>query len=257
MKVKTDQFPIKNFNPVISVAKDGTVLYSNEAGEPLLHEWRVAVGEKLPSNIGDIVQRVLSQHSPIKIEVKVGKKAYLTTFYHFTEDKCVNIYGFEICDQKELAEKVQESKAKKVENLELSEVIDVQAIQSLMDDFYKLAHIPMSLDDIKGNVLVGIGWQDICTKFHRVHPDTCRHCIESSTRLSVGIPPGEFKLFKCKTICGIWRLPSLWETIMSAISSQDSSFLMTSLLTMSFSGLRLGNMALMKRNTWQHLKKFL
>lgn len=198
MKVKTDQFPIKNFNPVISVAKDGTVLYSNEAGEPLLHEWRVAVGEKLPSNIGDIVQRVLSQHSHIKIEVKVGKKAYLTTFYHFTEDKCVNIYGFEICDQKELAEKVQESKAKKVENLELSEVIDVQAIQSLMDDFYKLAHIPMSLDDIKGNVLVGIGWQDICTKFHRVHPDTCRHCIESSTRLSVGIPPGEFKLFKCK-----------------------------------------------------------
>ena len=134
---------------------------------PYCSEWRVAVGEKLPSNIGDIVQRVLSQHSPIEIEVKVGKKLYLTTFYHFTEDKCVNIYGFEKSDQKELEEKVQESKSKEVENLELSEVVDVQAIQSLMDDFYKLAHIPMSLDDIKGNVLVGVGWQDICTKFHR------------------------------------------------------------------------------------------
>ncbi len=30
MKIKTHLFPIKNSNPVISVAKDGTVLYSNE-----------------------------------------------------------------------------------------------------------------------------------------------------------------------------------------------------------------------------------
>ena len=98
------------------------------------------------------------------------KKVYLVTFYHFTRRKCVNIYGFEKSDQKELEEKVQESKAKEVENLGLSEVVDVQAIQSLMDDFYKLAHIPMSLDDIKGNVLVGVGWQDICTKFQEFIP---------------------------------------------------------------------------------------
>jgi len=82
--------------------------------------------------------------------------------------------------------------------LELSEIIDSVVIQSLMDDFYKLAHIPMSLDDLKGNVLVGIGWQDICTRFHRVHPETCMNCVESDTELSVGVPPGEFKLYRCK-----------------------------------------------------------
>ena len=49
MKTKMEQFPAKNPNPVLSVAKDGIVLYSNEAGEPLLHEWGVEVGEKLPS----------------------------------------------------------------------------------------------------------------------------------------------------------------------------------------------------------------
>ena len=31
--------------------------YSNEAGEPLLHEWGVEIGEILPSIIGDVVQR--------------------------------------------------------------------------------------------------------------------------------------------------------------------------------------------------------
>ena len=39
MKAKMEQFPAKNPNPVLSVGKDGTVLYSNDAGESLLHEW--------------------------------------------------------------------------------------------------------------------------------------------------------------------------------------------------------------------------
>ena len=38
MKSRIEQFPVMNPNPVLSVAKDGTVLYSNVAGEPLLHE---------------------------------------------------------------------------------------------------------------------------------------------------------------------------------------------------------------------------
>ncbi|MDY9924858.1 PocR ligand-binding domain-containing protein [Methanosarcina sp.] len=85
-----------------------------------------------------------------------------------------------------------------MENMELADIIDVQAIQSLMDDFYKFAHITMALVDLKGNVLVSIGWQDICTGFHRAHPETCKHCIESDTKLSAGVLPGEFKLYRCR-----------------------------------------------------------
>lgn len=90
------------------------------------------------------------------------------------------------------------SPVRKMANLELVDIIDAQAIQSLMEDFYKLAHIPISIIDLKGNVLVGVGWQDICTRFHRVHPETCKHCLESDTKLSLGVFPGEFKLYKCK-----------------------------------------------------------
>ena len=83
-------------------------------------------------------------------------------------------------------------------NLELADIIDIKAVQSLMNDFYKLSHITMALVDLKGNVLVGVGWQDICTKFHRVCPETCKHCLESDTKLSSGVSAGEFKLYKCK-----------------------------------------------------------
>jgi PAS domain S-box-containing protein len=90
------------------------------------------------------------------------------------------------------------------ENLELAEIIDSRAIQSFMDDFYKLAHIPIGIIDLKGNVLVGVGWQDICTRFHRFHPESCKHCVESDTELSRGVAPGEFKLYKCKN--------NMWDT---------------------------------------------
>jgi hypothetical protein len=102
MKTKMEQFPATNPNPVLRVEKDGTVLYSNKAGEPLLHEWGVGVGEKLPSYIVDFVQRVIFRNSPEKMEVKEGKRVYLVTFYPLPEEECVSIYGFDISDQKEL-----------------------------------------------------------------------------------------------------------------------------------------------------------
>ena len=83
-------------------------------------------------------------------------------------------------------------------NLELGDIIDAQSIQSLMDDFYRIARLPMAIIDLQGKVLVGVGWQDICTRYHRVHPDTCRNCIESDTQLSSSVAPGEFRLYKCK-----------------------------------------------------------
>jgi PAS domain S-box-containing protein len=82
--------------------------------------------------------------------------------------------------------------------MKLSNIIDAKAIQSLMNDFNKLVHIPMGLNDLKGNVLVSAGWQEICTKFHRVNPEACKHCVESDINLSTGVAPGEYKLYKCK-----------------------------------------------------------
>ena len=90
-------------------------------------------------------------------------------------------------------------------DFELSEIIDVPVIQSLMDDFYKLTSFPAGLNDLKGNVLACVGWQEICTRFHRVHPETCRHCIESDMELSRGPTPGKYRMYKCKN--------NLWDVV--------------------------------------------
>jgi ligand-binding sensor protein len=97
------------------------------------------------------------------------------------------------------------SPSRKIETLVLADIIDIQVIQSLMNDFYKLAHVPMGLNDLKGNVLVSVGWQDICTKFHRVHLEASKYCVESDTKLSLDATPGELKMYKCKN--------SMWDIV--------------------------------------------
>jgi len=195
---KMKPFPAKDPNPVISVGKDGRVLYSNGVYEHLLHGWDMEIEEKLPPFITDFVQRVISRNSAEEIEVKVGNKVYMVSFHPLPEEECVNIYGFDINNQKDLHEKVQESGSKEITNVELAEIIDIQTVQSLIDDFYELTHIPIGLRDLKNNVLAGAGFQDICSKFHRVHPKTCKHCKESIVEQSRDILPGEYKLYKCK-----------------------------------------------------------
>jgi PAS domain S-box-containing protein len=96
------------------------------------------------------------------------------------------------------------SPSRKIKEKGLAEIIDVQAVQSLMEDFYKLARIPMCLEDLEGNILVGVGWQDICIRYHRADPETCKRCIENSAKLAEGIAPGEFKLCRCRN--SMWKM---------------------------------------------------
>ena len=82
--------------------------------------------------------------------------------------------------------------------LDLDDIIDTDAIQSLMEGFFQLVHIPMALIDLQGKVLTRIGTQDICTKFHRAHPVANQRCVESQTILTQEVSPGTFRLFQCQ-----------------------------------------------------------
>ena len=86
----------------------------------------------------------------------------------------------------------------------LTEVLDIPAVQRMMDDFYGLTGMGMAILDLSGGVLVATGWQDICTKFHRIHPESRRNCIASDTILSKGVEPGSFNSYRCKN--NLWDI---------------------------------------------------
>ena len=85
-----------------------------------------------------------------------------------------------------------------LEELDLAQFIDVAPLQSFLADLYELTHIPVTFVDLDGTILVGVGWQDICAKYHHAYPASCTHCVESDTRLSADILPGEFRIYRCK-----------------------------------------------------------
>ncbi len=91
-----------------------------------------------------------------------------------------------------------------ISSLSLTDILDIPQIQAMMGKFYELTGILSAVLDLSGNILVAVGWQDICTKFHRCHPETLKNCVESDTELSKGVKAGEFKLYKCKN--NLWDM---------------------------------------------------
>lgn len=83
-------------------------------------------------------------------------------------------------------------------DVDLGSLIDVGEIQSIMDDFCSLTGMVTAILDLKGNIIEATGWQDICTKFHRVHDKTAHNCTESDLFLAKNLKAEEFVEYKCK-----------------------------------------------------------
>ncbi|GBC60306.1 hypothetical protein DENIS_1257 [Desulfonema ishimotonii] len=90
------------------------------------------------------------------------------------------------------------------EKLNFQDIVDVRQLQRLMDLFYKATGIPVGIIDIDGRILVGTGWQDICTEFHRVCPETRARCIESDAYIRSHLFEEKYVQYKCKN--GMWDI---------------------------------------------------
>ena len=62
---------------------------------------------------------------------------------------------------------------------ELVDLIDINKLQRLLDNFYNATGIASGIVSRDGTILTATGWRDLCTKFHRVNPKSKLRCIES------------------------------------------------------------------------------
>ena len=89
---------------------------------------------------------------------------------------------------------------------ELSRLIDLDRVQRLCDSLSQAFDVTLAVLDLSGNILIATGWQDICTRFHREHPETLRGCLESdlqiNQRLIQGMDASEHYAYQCSN--GLW-----------------------------------------------------
>jgi signal transduction histidine kinase len=64
-----------------------------------------------------------------------------------------------------------------------SELVDISKLQNLMEGFYAVTSILSAVLDTDANILIAVGWQDICTKFHRVNKQTELLCKQSDLHI--------------------------------------------------------------------------
>jgi signal transduction histidine kinase len=82
--------------------------------------------------------------------------------------------------------------------ISISELIDVNKLQSLMEKFTLATNTTNAIVDLDGEIITASGWQDICTKFHRENSESCKNCIQSDTALANDLSKGKrFNIYRC------------------------------------------------------------
>ena len=82
---------------------------------------------------------------------------------------------------------------------QLENLINMDDLRKILEDLYKIAPFPVALLNIKGDVLLQSHWEPICTKFHRVNPETAALCAKSDTHFNAELTKGDKShvLYRC------------------------------------------------------------
>ena len=85
------------------------------------------------------------------------------------------------------------------EKYQLENLINMDDLREILEDFHKIAPFPIAVLNLKGEVLLESHWEPICTQFHRVNPKTAAICAESDTHFNTELVNGNERhiLYRC------------------------------------------------------------
>jgi PAS domain S-box-containing protein len=181
--------------------------------DPVITDEKVSEIKMLQKNTGSVTHESVHRRkdgTTFPVEIVTNSLEFQGRVYDFS-------FVSDITERKRAEEALRESESRasrKLDNildpegdtaeLDLGDILDAPQIQALMDDIYRITGLKMSIIDLNGRVLVDMGWQDICTNYHRIHPETRKKCNESDSDPTAGVPRGEFKTYRCKN--NMWHL---------------------------------------------------
>jgi diguanylate cyclase (GGDEF)-like protein len=79
-----------------------------------------------------------------------------------------------------------------------NQLVNLEQLQQLLESHHRLSGMACGLFDANENNLLAVGWQQICTQFHRINPVSCARCRESDAFVKAHLhnhnaPPREYR----------------------------------------------------------------
>jgi PAS domain S-box-containing protein len=93
----------------------------------------------------------------------------------------------------------------------LKELINIESLKKITENIYAIAGISMAITDADGNMEFKLDGEEICSKYHRMHPITCKRCLISDRYINERIGEDEYIIYKC--------LNSMWDVAIPIIIS--------------------------------------
>ncbi len=100
--------PSENPFPVLRIAGDGTLLYSNNAGLSLLKQWGVRVGKPAPADCRNMLADVLNSKCNRVMEVECCGRFISLVFAPVSKNNYVNVYGCDVTELKKAQQQILE-----------------------------------------------------------------------------------------------------------------------------------------------------
>ncbi|MCX6546388.1 MAG: PAS domain S-box protein [Acidobacteria bacterium] len=106
------KFPSDNPNPVLRIARDGTLLYINEAGVSLLPQWHLDIGQASPPVLRDAVFRSMDTGATQELDLEHGERVYSFFVAPIIATRFANLYGHDVTEHKRANAALRESEAR-------------------------------------------------------------------------------------------------------------------------------------------------
>lgn len=83
--------------------------------------------------------------------------------------------------------------------ISFAQLINIEQTRRMLEAHYRITRSPSFILDNNWNVLCEVGRPDICTRFHLVHPEACRCCMESRAGIQALMQglEGEYRVHVC------------------------------------------------------------
>jgi PAS domain S-box-containing protein len=109
---KLSKFPSEDPSPVLRVKNDGTVLYANQAGLPVLKTFGCGTGEVLPGKWKAFFEKIIHTGIRKEYEIECENRIFKLLFTPIEGTNFINIYGHDITELKRAETQLREDKRK-------------------------------------------------------------------------------------------------------------------------------------------------